>query len=89
MLRNYYINRDWMVSVTSQRVYRAAAVLSLVLFFLLLVKPSPHAVPEALIPVFRLLFFAGIVGAAVTIVAMEYFLFGFDQSSAMKKVFWF
>ena len=89
MLRNYYINRDWMVSATSQRVYRCAAALSLVLFFILVVKPSPDAIPEALIPVFRLLFFAGILGAAVTMVAMEYFLFGFDKSSATKKVFWF
>ena len=33
--------------------------------------------------------FAGVLGAALTMVAMEYFLFGFDNSSAMKKAFWF
>lgn len=75
-----------MVSATSRRIYRTAAVLSLVLFFILLVKPSPS---ESLIPAFRLLLIAGILGAAVTMVAMEYFLFGFDKSSDIKKVFWF
>jgi hypothetical protein len=37
----------------------------------------------------KLLLFAGVVGAATTMVAMEYFLFGFDRSSALKKAFWF
>jgi len=36
-----------------------------------------------------MLVLAGVVGAATTMVAMEYFLFGFDQSPAWKKLFWF
>jgi hypothetical protein len=39
--------------------------------------------------VVRALLLVGVVGAATTMVAMEYFLFGFDQSSGLKKLFWF
>ncbi len=46
-------------------------------------------IPENLIPFLKLPLFAGVFGAAVTMVAMEYFLFGFDKSSELKKVFWF
>jgi len=50
---------------------------------------SCRAIPEALLPVVKLLLFVGVLGAATTMVAMEYFLFSFDNSSDMKKVFWF
>ena len=46
-------------------------------------------IPEALLPVVKLLLLAGVLGSATTMVAMEYFLFSFDDSSARKKVFWF
>lgn len=46
-------------------------------------------IPEGLFPIVRLFLLAGVLGTAITIVAMEYFLFGFDNSSALKKVFWF
>src|ERR1700682_5149532 len=46
-------------------------------------------IPEALLPVVQLLLFAGVLGSATTMVAMEYLLFSFDDSSARKKVFWF
>jgi hypothetical protein len=36
-----------------------------------------------------MLLFVGVLGAATTMAAMEYFLFSFDNSSDMKKVFWF
>ena len=92
MLRNYYINKEWMVSGTAQRSYRVAAGLSVVLFFVVFfiaVAAQVSAIPEALLPVVKLLLLAGVLGAATTMVAMEYFLFSFDNSSAMKKVFWF
>jgi len=92
MLRYYYINKEWMVSGRAQRSYRVAAGLSLVLFFLvffIVVAAQVGAIPEALRPVVKLLLLAGVLGAATTMVAMEYFLFSFDNSSAMKKVFWF
>jgi hypothetical protein len=89
MLRNYYINKEWMVSCTAQRIYRIAATLSLGLFFFLIVVRLRGGIPETLVPILRLPLFAGVLGAAITMVAMEYFFFGFDNSSALKKVFWF
>jgi hypothetical protein len=89
MLRYYYINKEWIVSHTARHIYRIAASLSLALFLMVVLRPFIGAIPEGLFPIVRLLLFAGVLGTAITIVAMEYFLFGFDNSSAMKKVFWF
>ena len=89
MLRNYYINKEWIVSRTARRVYRVAASLSLTLFFFLAVVRFRGGIPDTFVPVLKLPLFAGVLGAAITMVAMEYFLFGFDNSSAMKKLFWF
>ena len=89
MLRHYYINRGWMVSIAARRVYRVATSLSLALFFVFLAMGLTEAIPDALIPVLKAVILAGVLGSATTMVAMEYFLFGFDNSSAMKKVFWF
>jgi hypothetical protein len=89
VLRYYYINKEWMVSAVARRCYRVAASLSLALFFLEVAVRVVGSIPDPLLPVARALLFAGVLGAATTMVAMEYFLFGFDTSSAMKKVFWF
>jgi hypothetical protein len=89
MLRNYYINKEWIVSGTAQRIYRIAATLSLVLFFMLVALRLVREIPNALLPVVKLFLLAGVLGTATTMVAMEYFLFGFDSSSASKKMFWF
>jgi len=88
MFRYYYINKEWMVSATAQCIYRLAAYLSLGLFILLIALPKLH-LPLSVLPTIRLVLFFGVVGAATTLVAMEYFLFGFDKSLAIKKVFWF
>jgi hypothetical protein len=89
VLRNYYINKEWIVSRTAQRVYRAAAGLSLALFLFIVVVKVTGSVPEGLVPAAGLLVRVGVVGTALTMVAMEYFLFGFDDSPAIKKVLWF
>jgi hypothetical protein len=89
MLRYYYINKEWIVSPTARRIYQIAACLSLALFFMLVIVRVTGAIPEALVPLVKPLLFAGVLGTATTIIAMEYFLFGFDKSSGMKKVFWF
>jgi hypothetical protein len=89
MLRHYYINKEWMLSGTAQRIYRIAASLSLVLFFMLVALRLVGGIPNAFLPVVKLLLLAGVLGTATTMVAMEYFLFGFDSSSASKKAFWF
>ena len=88
MLRNYYINKSWMLSAAAQRVYRAAASIALALFFLIIVLLIAGT-PASLRPLLRLLVLAGVFGTALTAVAMEYFLFGFDESSAWRKTFWF
>ena len=46
-------------------------------------------IPEQLLPLLKMFMLLGILGTAVTLVAMEYFLFAFDRSSAFMKVFWF
>jgi len=89
VLRNYYINKEWMLSATACRVYRASAVLSGALFLLIIALPFVGRVPESLLTITRLFVFVGVLGAAITIVAMEYFLFGFDKSSALRRLFWF
>jgi len=89
MFRNYYINKEWIVSKTAQRIYRLAAAFSLVLFALMVIVKFTGGVREGFAPIAVLLVRLGVLGAAVTMVAMEYFLFGFDESSAIKKAFWF
>ena len=89
MLRYYYINKEWIVSRTAQRIYRGAAILSLMLFILLAELRLASKTPDVLLPVIKPLLLAGVLGAATTMVAMEYFLFGYDTSSAWKKVWWF
>jgi hypothetical protein len=88
MLRYYYINKEWMVSSAARRIYRTAAALSLGLFVGLCAMQLSGGVPLD-IPAANLLLFVGVAGAAVTVVAMEYFLFGFDRSPEWKKVCWF
>ncbi len=78
-----------MVSQTARRLYRLSAALSLALFFFLIMVRFKVGIPDSLVPILRLSLFAGVLGAAITTVAMEYFLFGFDNSSMMKKAFWF
>src|ERR1044071_3527803 len=90
MLRNYYITREWILSPAAQTVYRVSATLSLVLVFVLMPLHRPiDEMSHSLLPLVRLVAFTCVLGAAVTMVAMEYFLFGFDTSSSFKKLFWF
>jgi hypothetical protein len=91
MLRYYYINKEWMVSTTARRVYRVAAIFSLALFVVLVAVAAAEVltggIPATLLAAVRLCLLAGVTGYAVTMVAMEYFLFSFDRSAAWKKLF--
>lgn len=90
MLRNFYINKEWILSPRARIIYRDAAALNLFLIFVLLpLHRWLDRWPEALIPLVKLMVFAGVLGAAITMVAMEYFLFVFDESSPSKKMLWF
>jgi hypothetical protein len=66
-------------------VGRSAASFSLALFFTLVAVRVAGPTLAPFRPMVRLLVQAGILGTAITEVAMQYFLFGFDQSSAWKK----
>jgi len=89
MLRDYYINREFIVSTTARKIYCTAASASLGLFVLLLSLKIVGRVPQGFLPIVNILLLAGVIGTAVTLVAMEYFLFGFDTSPMVKKAFWF
>ena len=88
MLKYEYINRQWIMSPTACRVYRISAGLSIALFcgvFTLLFE----GVPVSNAPLAKVFLFAGSLGAGITFIGMEYFLFRFDQSHPLKQVFWF
>ena len=90
MLRNYYINREWILSPAAQTIYRVSATLSLVLVFILMpLHRRIDDMSQSLLPLVRIVVFTCVLGAAITMVAMEYFLFGFDTPSSFKKLFWF
>lgn len=87
MLRNYYINRAFIVSATARKIYRVAAVFPPLMFVMVIVLKM-GGVSAGAFPIVRLFLFVGAMGTGVTMVAMEYFLFGFDRSSSFKKAFW-
>jgi len=88
MLSYEYINKEWIVSRAARRVYRLAAILSLELF-LVMAAQLVGEVPSVLEPVLKPLLLAGILGAGITVVGMEFFLFRFDGSHPLKQIFWF
>ena len=83
-----YINKEWIISRAARRVYRTAAATSLALYPILMAWMAGE-VPRILQPALRLLLLACIVGTAITTVGMEFFLFRFDDSRALKQIFWF
>lgn len=89
MLRHYYINREWMVSTGARRIYRASAFSSVLLFFLWTALLTGAHFPAVLRPALQVCLLVGVIGTAITLVAMEYFLFTFDTSPAWKKLIWF
>jgi hypothetical protein len=89
MLAYELINREWIVSRTARTVYRAATVLSLLLLPLLWIAIEDTRMLGPLRSILRPLLFVGVLGTALTGLGMEYFLFRFDDSHALKQVFWF
>lgn len=88
MFHYEFVKREWIVSAQARRVYRLSATVSVLLFILLLFMIYERAF-GVVIPRVKLLFFAGALGAGTTIVAMEIFLFRFDQSHPLKQIVWF
>lgn len=89
MLKYEYLKKEWIISPTARRVYRASATLSVALFFSWWVILVVGRIPETLAPVVRLLLLAGAIGAGITLVGMEFFLFRFDESHPLQQVVWF
>ena len=90
MLKYEWINKEWIVSPTARRVYRASAGLSVALLFgLWAILIAGGGIPANVAPVVRLLLLAGVLGAGITIVGMEFFLFRFDNSHPLKQIVWF
>ena len=89
MLKYDYINKEWIVSRTARRVYRASAMLSLLVFPVLWVAISGSGMLDPLRPILRPLLLIGVIGTALTGLGMEYFLLRFDKSHPLKQVFWF
>lgn len=88
MLRYEYINKEWIVSPAARRVYRTAAVTSLALYPTV-VGLMVGQIPSILMPVLKPLLLASVVGSGITVVGMEFFLFRFDDSLALKQILWF
>jgi hypothetical protein len=89
MLKYEYINKEWIVPPTAGRVYRASATLSVALFFGWCALLFVGGIPSTIAPVMRLLLLAGVLGAGITFVGMEFFLFRFDDSHPLKQIVWF
>jgi len=85
MLRYEFLNKEWIVSPTARLVYRTAAIVSLTLF------PSLMTVLflAPIRPFLKPLVFLAVLGTALNALGMEYFLFRFDDTHALKQVFWF
>lgn len=63
MLKYEYINKEWIVSPTAGRVYRASATLSVALFFGWCALLFVGGIPSTIAPVMRLLLLADVLGA--------------------------
>ena len=89
MLRYEYINKEWIVSQAARRVYRASACLSIALLLGWWIALFEGGIPTAFALASRLLLFLGVLGAGITLIGMEYFLFRFDDSHPLKQMAWF
>jgi hypothetical protein len=88
MFRYHLIDKKSIISPTARRVYRAAAVLQLLLFFGW-VAIGIYGVPPTIAPWMRQLLFFFALCMATAQIGMEVFLFRFDNSHPLKQVFWF
>jgi len=83
------IKKEWVLSSGARRLYRAGALLSLMLLFLLAAWLSSHPVSNSFQPIARLLLLMCIAGSLVTLVGMNYFLFRYDRSHPFQQLLWF
>ena len=87
---NYFaIDEKLIISHEACRIYRVCAWISLAFFVALIGDLFSPEGPLALIVLSKPLLMIGALSYAGMIVAMEVFLFRFDESSALKQIFWF
>ena len=87
------ISRNWIVSRSAQRVYFIAAILNLALLAtwigVLAATNGYFVLPPSTELLVNVLFLPEILGTAVLVVGMGYFLCGFDRNSEAKRALWF
>jgi hypothetical protein len=86
------INKEFIVSKTASRVYRYAAScsLSLPVFIVAYIVQGEALFSSSIAAAFwELVFFAGVFGTGVNLVAMEIYLFMYDESAGWKQIFYF
>jgi hypothetical protein len=79
-----YIKKEWIVSPAARRVYRISAAVSLTLYLFLVAVVLNEPIQRL-----RLFLFVAVLATALNAAGMQYFLFHFDDSPALKQVFWF
>ena len=89
MIRFDLIKKEWIVSRTARRIYRASALVSVALFVGLVALGVNGGFLHTLAPIGRPLLFIGALGTGITVVGMEIFLFRMDDFHPVKQVFWF
>lgn len=89
MLRYELISPKLIVSRTAYRFYRVSACLAILLLVALCIVMSERSLPDIFAPVAQFLLLVFAIAAASTIAGMEVFLFRYDNSQALKQVFWF
>ena len=92
LLNHYYISRSWLISQNARRIYRTAAACSLLLILVFVaydVKGDTLFANEPMEQLARLTTFVGVLGAAITLVAMEYYFFTLDECGVWTKTLWF
>jgi hypothetical protein len=88
------ISPRWILSRRAQRIYLVSAIACLELLatvigmLLAMTLATPADWPDALDVVIVPLLAVGVLGTAVLLVGMWYFLLNFDEGSLMKKACW-
>lgn len=83
------VSREMVVSRKARSIYRLSAGLSIPLIFgSAWLLSAPH-VSEVIEQFAEPLLFIGVLAIVITTAGMQAFLFRFDDSSALKQIFWF
>jgi len=79
-----FVPKGWIISPKARGIYRLAAAVSLTLYLFI-----AAAVLKGPIQPLKPALLVAVVATALNLVGMEIFLFRFDDSPALKQIFWF